>query len=288
MHERDTSPQRLDRFLEPFRDAFRRREQADWAAVYLQGLLRPNGRKTIENLARTIALPDDLRVEDVAQALQHFINQSPWDERKLWRRQQSWLAERLDRFGGVLVLEEFAFPKQGRHSVGVQRQYSAELGRKLNCQIAVSLHHVSAAACSPLTLRLYLPRHWLEDRSRLDAAAVPESTRRHASKTTIALELVDEVLAAGIAAHAVAPGNVWKSSDELRLTVEERGLTWLPEMPLELADAARRGRETLRNELGLDHFEGRSWRGFHHHTCLVMLAHAFRMHAQDESGVRTE
>src|SRR5262245_43662998 len=117
MCARDTSPQRLDRFIEQFRGDFRRREQADWAAVYLPGLLRPGGRTTIANLARTVTLPTGLRVEDVAQALQHFINQSPWDEQKLWRRYQGWLAERLDSFDGVLVLEEFAFPKQGRHSV---------------------------------------------------------------------------------------------------------------------------------------------------------------------------
>src|SRR5262249_41750552 len=162
---------------------------------------------------------------------------------------------------GMLVLEEFAFPKQGRHSVGVQRQYSAALGRKINCQIAVSLHNVNAATCAPLTLRLYMPRHWLEDHARLDAAGVPGSARRAASKTAVALELLDDVLAAGIPARAVAPGSAWRSSDELQQAVEERNLTWLPETPPELADAARRGREILQNELGLDHFEGRSWRG---------------------------
>jgi SRSO17 transposase len=31
----------------------------------------------------------------------------------------------------------------------------------------------------------------------------------------------------------------------------------------------------LKGELGLDHYEGRSYRGFHHHTALVTCAHAF-------------
>jgi hypothetical protein len=84
---------RLERFTHGFRGDFRRREQAEWAAVYLQGLLQPGGRKTIENLARTVTLPDGLRVDDVAQALQHFINQSPWDEQKLQRRHLRRLAE---------------------------------------------------------------------------------------------------------------------------------------------------------------------------------------------------
>lgn len=267
--------QRLEQFTRGFRDDFRRREQAEWAAVYLQGLLQSGGRKTIENLARTVTLPDGPRVDDVSQALQHFINQSPWDEQKLRRRYQRWLAERLDLSGGVFVLEEFAFVKQGRHSVGVQRQYSAALDRKTNCQIAVALHHVNNGGFQPLALRLYLPRHWLEDRSRLDTAGVPEAARRPASKAALALQLLDEVRAAGIRADIAAPGSAWGSRDEAAIAIEERGLNWRTEIPPEWTESVRRGRNSLQNELGLDHFEGRSWRGFHHHACLVLLAHGF-------------
>src|SRR2546423_1794241 len=121
---------RLDDFLAPYRAEFRRRDQARWAAVYLQGLLRPGARKNVENLARAVTLPPGLAVEDVAQALQHFINQSPWDEGKVWRRYQSLVAEQLAGADGLLVAEELAFVKQGRHSVGVQRQYSRALGQK--------------------------------------------------------------------------------------------------------------------------------------------------------------
>jgi SRSO17 transposase len=277
MVERDASlPERLEHFFREFRQDFRRREQADWAAVYLQGLLHPSGRKTIESLARTVTLPADLRVEDVAQALQHFINQSPWDEQRLWRHYQRWLTQRLDPPGGVLVLEEFAFIKQGRHSVGVQRQYSAALGRKANCQIAVALHHVRPEVSLPLTLRLYLPKNWLEDRRRLDAVGVPESARQSASKAAIAQELLAEIRAAGVPAQAVAPGQAWGSTDSLAQAAETLGLAWLDQTPAELAQAVRQSWDALHNELGLDHFEGRSWRGFHHHACLVTLAQGFR------------
>jgi len=287
MGERDTSlPQRLEQFTRWFRCDFQRREQADWATVYLQGLLRPGGRKTIESLARTVTLPDGLRVEDVAQALQHFINQSPWDEQKLCQRYQRWLAERLDP-SGVFVLEEFAFLKQGRYSVGVQRQYSVALRRKTNCQIAVSLHHISPVGCVPLALRLYLPRHWLEDRARLDSVGVPEIVRRPVSKSALALELLDEARSAGIHARAVAPGGAWGNVEALPQAVEERGLTWLAETPPELSEAAQRGRDELVNELGLDHFEGRSWRGFHHHACLVLLAAGFLRSPSNHAVSRT-
>ncbi len=277
MIERDIGLlQRLEQFTRDFRTDFRRREQAEWAAVYLQGLLQTAGRKTIENLARTVALPDNLRVEDVAQALQHFINQSPWDEQKIYRRYHRLLGEGLEPADGIFVVDEFAFVKQGRHSVGVQRQFSAVLGRKANCQIAVALHYLSPAGFRPLSLRLYLPRYWLEDRRQLAAAGVPEEARRFTSKTLLALELLGKARAGGVSAARVAPANTWSRNDELAESVRERGLNWISEIPPNLIETLRQGRDRLQNELGLDHFEGRSWRGFHHHACLVVLAYAFQ------------
>jgi SRSO17 transposase len=276
MLETDPSlPQRLEQFLQPFRGTFRRREQLAWAVIYLQGLLQSGGRKTSESLARAILLPSSQRVDDAAQALQHFINQSPWDEGKLWRDYQRWLARQVDPTGGLFIFEEFVFLKQGRHSVGVQRQYSAMLARKANCQIAVVLHHVSSAGCFPLRLRLYLPRHWLENCSRLLAAGVPASAQRPLSKAAIALELVDEALAEGIAGNHVAPGCAWGDGAELARAIEERKLNWLARTPPEQMETIRNLRASLLDKLGLDHFEGRSWRGLHHHACLVMLAQAF-------------
>src|SRR4051794_3488819 len=166
-------PERLEAFVGCFRDEFRRQDQARWAAVYLQGLLRPGGRKNVEGLARAVTLPAGLEVEDVTQALQHFVNQSPWDEDRLWERYRSLVARRLPA-DGLLVLEEMAFAKQGRHSVGVHRQFSRALGRKINCQVAIALHHVGPPGWCPLGLRLYLPRGWLQDPARLQAAGVPE------------------------------------------------------------------------------------------------------------------
>ena len=276
-------PQQVGYFLQPFRDAFHRREQAEWAAVYLQGLLQPGGRKSIENLARTLTLPDSQRVEDVAQALQHFINQSPWDEQKIYRRYHRLLAERRASVGGVFVFDEFAFIKQGRHSVGVQRQYSTVLGRKANCQIAVALHHLSPAGLWPLALRLYLPRHWLDDGERLDAAGVPPIAHKVASKNSLALELLDDAREAGIAATHVTVGNAWGRSEELGELVRQRGLDWLADIPASLTEIVCAARDELQNELGLGHFEGRSWRGFHHHACLVVLAYALKGSVQNKA-----
>jgi SRSO17 transposase len=301
--------QALDEFLEPFREAFRRREQWQWASVYLQGLLRPGQRKTIGNLAQCVVLPPDLPVTDTAQALQHFVNQSPWDEERLWRRYRALLAARCDAAAGTLVLEEFVFVKQGRHSVGVQRQYSAARGGKCNCQIAVGVHRAGADGVFPLALRLYLPRGWLGDPSRLDAAGVPAEARRPQSRSGLALALLDAVRAEGWLAPVVAggagfgadaslrealadrgPGYVLAVPDDSRLLVGERVTavededrsvllvssgTSEPLAAWRDVEAVRRANRALCDERGLDHFEGRSWRGFHHHACLAVLAAVF-------------
>src|SRR5262249_47398881 len=131
---------RLETWLTPYGAEFRRQDQKRWAAAYLMGLLQPGQRKTIENMARTLALQSAWRTRDVAQALQHFIDRSPWDANRVASCLQSHLAPSLSP-KGYLVIEEMTFVKQGRHSVGVQRQLSSALGRKVNCQVAVGIHH---------------------------------------------------------------------------------------------------------------------------------------------------
>jgi SRSO17 transposase len=299
---------RLDDFTVLFRDDFRRREQSRWAAVYLQGLLRDGGRKTIGGLARRVALPSDLAVEDAAQALQHFVNQSPWDDAKVARRRRALLAGQFADPAGAFVVDELAFVKQGRCSVGVQRQYSGALRRKANCQVAVVLYHVGAAGCCPLGLRLYLPRGWLQSAPRLEAAGVPEEHRRPGGKGAIALDLLNEAAAEGWAARLVTGAAGFGADRAFRDALAASGFTYWLEAPGDVATAAgetlspadggaavvgngndgaaearrasRLARDTaavLTRDVGLDHFEGRSWRGFHHHAGLVLLAHAFRL-----------
>jgi SRSO17 transposase len=275
-------PPRLDDYAALFRADFRRRDQARWAAVYLRGLLLDGERKNVEAIARRAAAPTGSAVEDPTQALQNFINQSPWDERKLLRRYRMIVA-RVAGPGGDLVVSDVAFPKQGSRSVGVQRQYSREHRGKINCQVAVTLHYVTGGRQMPLTLRLYLPRGWVLSPERLNACGVPGDCRTAAPRAEIALALIDEALAAGLAPAGVVPGEGYDDSEPFRSGVARRGLSEAP------AGRCRRGRRAaeevcrrMKDELGLDHFEGRSWRGFHHHAALVILAYAFRSGAEQE------
>src|SRR5438552_4193278 len=187
--------QRLSDYAALFAEDFPQAKPARWSGVYLQGLLLDGERKSIEPMARRVTLPAELEAKDPEQALQQFVNQSPWNDQKVLRRYRGHLAQTFASPQGIFIIDDTAFPKQGKHSVGVQRQYCGALGKRANCQVAVSIHYVSPRGHYPLDLRLYLPDSWLEDKRRLDKAGVPEDERRALSKPEIALELLDRVQA---------------------------------------------------------------------------------------------
>jgi SRSO17 transposase len=101
--------------------------------VYLQGLLADGERKSIEPLSRRVTLPPDLTSQDPEQALQQFVNQSPWDERAVLARYRALMAERFGSPEGVFVFDDTGIPKRGRHSVGVSHQYCGALGKRASC-----------------------------------------------------------------------------------------------------------------------------------------------------------
>src|SRR5205823_2771230 len=189
---------RLRDYAATFAPDFPQAKPAAWAGVYLQGLLLDGERKSIEPLSRRVTLPDGLTSADPEQALQQFINQSPWDQSAVLRRYRGHLARTFASPEGIFLFDDVSFPKQGTHSVGVQRQYCGALGKKANCQVAVSVHYVSPRGHYPLDVQLYLPDSWLSDVARLDRAGVPQAERRVLTKAQIALELLDKVRGEGL------------------------------------------------------------------------------------------
>src|SRR5262245_17203044 len=180
--------QRLEAYAAGVRDAFGLDRPARWAPVYLAGLIQEGERKSIEPLSQRVALPPELQVKDPEQALQQFVNQSPWDEHRVLKRYRAVMAQTFADPRGIFVIDDTSFPQQGRHAVGFQRQYCGALGKKANCQCAVSVHYVAPKGHYPLAMRLYLPEVWLNDPQRLDKAGVPEDERRPLSKGRIAWE----------------------------------------------------------------------------------------------------
>ena len=133
---------RLDAYAARFRTDLNRPRQAQYSGVYLQGLILDGERKSIEPLSRKVIPPQGLQVADLDQALQQFVGQSTWDEQAVGKRYRSTMAETFASPAGIFVIDDTSFPKQGKHSVGVQRQYCGASGKKANCQVAPSVHYV--------------------------------------------------------------------------------------------------------------------------------------------------
>lgn len=148
---------RLGAYADRFREDFNRPRQAQYSGVSLQGLILDGERKSIEPLSRKVTRPPGLEVADLDQALQQFVGQSTWDERSVWTRYRSVMAETFASPAGIFVVDDTSFPKQGKHSVGVQRQYCGAAGKTANCQVAPSVHYVAPKGHYPLAMRLYLP-----------------------------------------------------------------------------------------------------------------------------------
>src|SRR5829696_5166874 len=122
--------ERLHAYARGFRPLFGRVDRYLHGRTYLHGLLLDGERKSIEPLSRRVPGGNE-------QRLQQFINQSPWEPASVLAAYRARLAQALARPGGVIVVDDTSFPKQGRHSVGVARQYCGALGKRANCQVAV-------------------------------------------------------------------------------------------------------------------------------------------------------
>jgi SRSO17 transposase len=214
----------LDGWLEPFLAALGHEKRRLWAPVYLRGLLGPGERKSLQPMAARLGL----RGHD---QLHHFVASAAWDDAPLRRL----LVAKADALVGgpdaVLVVDDTALPKQGRHSVGVARQYCGRLGKRANCQVLVSLTLARGEVPVPLGLRLFLPAEWAADAGRCARAGVPDELRRMLAKTDIALEEIDRVLAAGTRFGRVVADAGYGVSAAFRNGLSERGLVWAAGVP---------------------------------------------------------
>lgn len=365
------------------------RTRQRWAPVYLRGLIAPGERKSIEPLAARVSAGS-------SQQLHHFVAVSRWDTREV----EGVLFDKADALVGGpdahLIVDDTAFVKKGRLSVGVAQQYCGELGKNANCQALVSLTLASKEVPVPIALTLYLPEAWAGDRARRELAGVPAHIV-FKPKWKIALDEVERVMKAGVRFGDVLADAGYGACADFRAGLTNLGLTWavgvsadqlvyrtstvtkvprtrrVPGRPLSTptanesprkakdaieADATftntswRRGtkgklradfaamrvfvgdgprvighrhgpgeeawlvcerrtgnvrkyyltnhpadaslrdlaaaikarwsceqaHQQLKEELGLDHFEGRSWLGLAHHTLLAMIAFAFLQH----------
>lgn len=172
-------------FIEEFKPVFQRQDRMTRCSQYLSGLILEGERKSIEPMA--------LRLGNVSsRSLQDFMVEGLWDADELMG---SLVSRTFSKFSenGILVLDDTALPKQGKHSVGVAPQYCGVLGKVANCQSLVSWHWVGKNTHVPMNARLYLPEAWTADKKRLKSAGVPKEYQKFKKKWQIALDLLDTI-----------------------------------------------------------------------------------------------
>jgi SRSO17 transposase len=362
---------------------------------YCKGLLLPGERKSIEPMAARL---DSENVQPMRQSLHHLVAKAPWSDEVVLEQVRNCVLPAMQKQGSVVawIVDDTGFPKKGKHSVGVTRQYCGQVGKQENCRVAVSLSVATWSSSLPVAYRLYLPREWAEDAEKRKRTEVPEEVEFR-TKPDIALDQIRAAVAANLqsgvvladAAYGVNTGfreeltqlglqyavgvqssmtvwepgkqplaaksrgkmgrpprllqrttdhqpvsvkqlamslpsaafrevtwregtdrklrsrfaavrvrpahrDYWKAEPHVEewLLIEwprgdaEPGKYWISTLPPDISIKAlvkmakhrwiiERDYEELKQELGLGHFEGRNWRGFHHHATLCIAAYGF-------------
>jgi SRSO17 transposase len=195
-----------------------RSERKHWSEVYVRGLLFYGERKSIPPLASRV--PDGN-----VQAMQQLVGQSPWAWLPIWELLGKRMTAELEP-DSVWVIDDTGFPKQGKHSVGVERQYSGTLGKVGNCQVAVSVHHVGEQGHTILGWRLYLPESWAKDRQRREEAGIPPEVNFQ-TKWQLGLDIIDQVRGWGLADRIVLSDAAYGDVTEFRDGLESRDLRYI-------------------------------------------------------------
>src|SRR3954454_8018937 len=209
----------LDGLLARFGRLFVRAEPREQAGRYLEGLLGPVERKNGWQLAEAIG---DARAWRTQRVLSHVL----WDEEAARDLCREHVVGRLGAQDAVLVVDETAFVKKGRHSAGVARQYCGTLGKVENCQVGVFLAYGSRRGHALIDRRLYLPEAWAGDAERRRAAKVPDEVP-FLTKPAIARAMLARALDAGVPCGWVLGDEVYGADRRLRLMLEERGKPYL-------------------------------------------------------------
>lgn len=214
----------LDDFLAPFARLFRRSTSRRSLERYITGLLTDLPRKNCDTIATAVADTDPER-------LQHLLTDAEWEASALDEARVRRLVA-VSPPSGVLLIDDTGLPKQGRASPGVARQYSGTLGKIGNCQIVVTAEYVVDVPSAtqplhwPIASRVYLPSSWAEDAQRRHRARVPD-TMTFATKSELALELIDCARAWGVAFDVVVADANYGSNPHFLTGLEARGLGYV-------------------------------------------------------------
>jgi SRSO17 transposase len=220
-----TGEERFAAYLDEIAAVLGHASRAAAARAYCTGLLLPGERKSVEPMAARIA-PG--RVQAKHQSMHHVVAKAEWDDAAVLRAVREWVLPAIERHGPVRywIVDDTGFPKKGKHSVGVARQYCGQLGKQDNCQVAVSLSVANDRACLPIAYRLYLPEAWAADPRRRAKAGVPEAIGFE-TKTATALGQLRQALAEGVPVGVVLGDGAYGTETAFRAGVGELGLRYV-------------------------------------------------------------
>jgi SRSO17 transposase len=192
--------------------------QRENAERYVRGLLQTGARKSLEPLVARLEGEVDY------QSLQHFLADSHWDHARVLRAVVERVAPVVQ--AEAWVLDDTGFPKDGRHSPGIKRQYSGTLGKVGNCQIGVSLHAVSSDATLPLGWALYLPEDWCADPERRRKAKIPTAVVFQ-TKPQLGQALIQRAAGFAIDPAPVLGDAAYGDNTKLRTALHNGGLEYV-------------------------------------------------------------
>ena len=191
---------------------------------YSRGLLTATGRKSVEPLAAVTA-PAEVAAKH--QSLLHFVGKAPWSDSEVLTKVRELTLPAIEKHGAIeaWIVDDTGFPKKGKHSVGVARQYCGQLGKQDNCQNAVSLSIANRHASLPVGYRMYLPEEWVKDDVRRKKAAVPADVTFQ-TKPGIALDLLKQACNAGVPRGMVLADAGYGSDTAFRDEVTALGFSY--------------------------------------------------------------
>ena len=211
--------ERLEAFAgEVLAEAMNRPVQLVNGGLYLRGLLEQGARKSLEPMVARLGDDADY------QSMQQFVADSPWDPALVVKAVAVRVAPEIDV--EAWVLDDTGFPKDGKDSPGVKRQYSGTLGKTGNCQIGVSVHAVGARGTVPLGWALYLPQDWCTNLERRRKAKIPDEVE-FKTKPELGVELVERASGWDVPKAPVLGDHAYGENTWLRDRLDQAGCEYV-------------------------------------------------------------
>jgi SRSO17 transposase len=215
---------RLSSFLGNIGDLLGHPKRRAGFAAYATGLMSNAERKSTEPLA-SLHCPNPDKVDAAHQRLLHFVGQAEWKDTPIREFAAQYALAEMTKREAVesWIVDDTGFLKQGKHSVGVQRQYTGSAGKVTNCQIGVSLTVATHTMQVPVDFELYLPLVWTEAPDRRKEAKIPDNVEFR-TKPQLALAMAERAVASGVPKGLVLGDTAYGNNSDFRVGLRKLGL----------------------------------------------------------------